>query len=65
MSGKTISHDSTATVERITTARDGSVAPSRAARELGLGRDEFDIAVQLGRIRTVPDDGGGGRRVLM
>ncbi|MFD8271204.1 DUF6397 family protein [Streptomyces flaveolus] len=63
MSGKTITHDSTATVERITTPPEGSVAPSRAARELGLGRDEFDIAVQLGRIRTVPDDGGGGRRV--
>ncbi|HZF91049.1 DUF6397 family protein [Streptomyces sp.] len=38
-------------------------APSRAARELGLKRDEFDLAVHLGRIRTVPDDGGGGRRV--
>ncbi|MER7191997.1 DUF6397 family protein [Streptomyces flaveolus] len=63
MSGKTITHDGTATVERIRTAREVSVAPSRAARELGLRRDEFDIAVQLGRIRTVPDDGGGGRRV--
>ncbi|GGQ72092.1 DUF6397 family protein [Streptomyces flaveolus] len=63
MSGKTITHHSTATVERITTAREGTVAPSRAARELGLRKDEFDIAVDLGRIRTVPDDGGGGRRV--
>ncbi|MER7716117.1 DUF6397 family protein [Streptomyces flaveolus] len=63
MSGKTITHDSTATVEQITTAREGTVAPSRAARELGLRKDEFDIAVHLGRIRTVPDDGGGGRRV--
>ncbi|MEU6100716.1 DUF6397 family protein [Streptomyces flaveolus] len=63
MSGKTITHDSTATVERISTIREGSVAPSRAARELGLRRDEFDIAVQLGRIRTVPGDGGGGLRV--
>ncbi|GEC05511.1 hypothetical protein SSP24_31660 [Streptomyces spinoverrucosus] len=37
--------------------------PSRAARELGLKRREFDLAVNLGRIRTVPDEGGGGRRV--
>jgi hypothetical protein len=38
-------------------------APSRAARELGLKRGEFDLAVNLGLIRTVPDEGGGGRRV--
>ncbi|MYR41613.1 DUF6397 family protein [Streptomyces sp. SID5910] len=67
MSAKTSTHGSThegtATVVRITTARKDSVAPSRAARELGLRRGEFDIAVQLGRIRTVPDDGGGGQRV--
>ncbi|MFJ8082547.1 DUF6397 family protein [Streptomyces sp. NPDC096205] len=37
--------------------------PSRAARELGLKRNDFDLAVHLGRIRTVPDEGGGGRRV--
>ncbi|MFF4301536.1 DUF6397 family protein [Streptomyces sp. NPDC001601] len=37
-------------------------APSRAARELGLRRNEFDLAVHLGRIRTVPDEGGGGGR---
>jgi hypothetical protein len=37
--------------------------PSRAARELGLKRSEFDLAVHLGHIRTVPDEGGGGRRV--
>ncbi|RPE45831.1 hypothetical protein EDD90_9145 [Streptomyces sp. Ag109_O5-1] len=35
----------------------------RAARELDLRRGEFDLAVHLGRIRTVPDEGGGGRRV--
>jgi hypothetical protein len=40
-----------------------SLAQSRAARELGLKRGEFDLAVRLGRIRTVPDEGGGGRRV--
>lgn len=39
-------------------------APSRAARELGLAHGEFDLAVLLGRIRTVPDgQGGGARRV--
>lgn len=38
-------------------------APSRAARELDLKRAEFDLAVHLGRVRTVPDEGGGGRRV--
>ncbi|MFF9059473.1 DUF6397 family protein [Streptomyces sp. NPDC014882] len=36
---------------------------SRAARELGIGRRQFDLAVHLGRIGTVPDEGGGGRRV--
>ncbi|MFH9863321.1 DUF6397 family protein [Streptomyces sp. NPDC017202] len=36
---------------------------SRAARELGLKRSQFDLAVHLGRIRTVPDDEGGSRRV--
>ncbi|MFD5010557.1 DUF6397 family protein [Streptomyces chartreusis] len=36
---------------------------SRAARELGLKRGELELAVQLGIIRTVPDEGGGGRRV--
>ncbi|MFJ4468569.1 DUF6397 family protein [Streptomyces sp. NPDC089424] len=38
-------------------------SPSRAARELGLKRREFDLAVNLGRIRTLPDEGGGGCRV--
>ena len=40
-----------------------SCAPGRAARELGLKRGEFDLAVHLGHIRTLPDEGGGGRRV--
>ncbi|MEV7686837.1 DUF6397 family protein [Streptomyces bungoensis] len=43
--------------------RSSTWAPSRAARELGLKRAEFDLAVHLGRIRTVPDEGGGSRRV--
>ncbi|MFH9735699.1 DUF6397 family protein [Streptomyces sp. NPDC017260] len=71
MSGNTITHDITATAEqtgttRVTTRgtiRDTSLAPSRAARELGLRRRDFDLAVRLGRIRTVPDEKGGGRRV--
>ncbi|MFJ6540362.1 DUF6397 family protein [Streptomyces sp. NPDC091385] len=37
--------------------------PSRAARELGLNRAEFELAAQLGRIRTVRDESGSGRRV--
>ncbi|GHH06369.1 DUF6397 family protein [Streptomyces rubradiris] len=36
--------------------------PSHAARELGLKPGDFDRAVQLGCIRTVPDEGGGGGR---
>ncbi|WP_381562814.1 DUF6397 family protein [Streptomyces eurythermus] len=36
--------------------------PGQAARELGLKRGDFDRAVQLGCIRTVPDEGGGGGR---
>lgn len=47
----------------LTTPSDVSCTPSRAARELGLKRGEFDLALHLGRIRTVPDEGGGGRRV--
>ncbi|MFJ8531794.1 DUF6397 family protein [Streptomyces sp. NPDC093591] len=40
-----------------------SYTPSRAARELGLKRGDLDLAVHLGLIRTLPDEGGGGRRV--
>ncbi|NNN29584.1 hypothetical protein HLK59_04270 [Streptomyces sp. S3(2020)] len=47
----------------ITPSHQLSCAPSRAARELGLKRSEFDLAVHLGHIWTVPDEGGGGRRV--
>ncbi|MGW3988776.1 DUF6397 family protein [Streptomyces sp. NPDC004830] len=51
-------------MSRISTTTDGaSCAPSRAARELDLKRGEFDLAVNLGLIRTVPDEGGPGRRV--
>ncbi|MGW3339126.1 DUF6397 family protein [Streptomyces sp. NPDC001009] len=58
MPGTTIAAVTTLTPERPT-----HCAPSRAARELGLKRYEFDLAVQLGRIRTVPDEGGGAPRV--
>ncbi len=47
----------------ITKPSDLSCTPSRAARELGLKRGDFDLAVHLGRVRTVPDEEGGGRRV--
>ncbi|MGW3122863.1 DUF6397 family protein [Streptomyces sp. NPDC001107] len=47
----------------VTQPHSTSCTPSRAARELGLRRGEFDLAVDLGCIRTVPDEGGGGRRV--
>jgi len=49
--------------DTITKPRHLSYAPSRAARELILKRGEFDLAVHLGHIRTLPDEGGGGRRV--
>lgn len=47
----------------ITKPHHPSCAPSRAARELGLRRGELELALHLRLIRTVPDEGGGGRRV--
>ncbi|MFY4721120.1 DUF6397 family protein [Streptomyces sp. LaBMicrA B280] len=44
--------------------RPDTCTPSRAARELGFLRGEFDLAVQLGHVRTVPDEGGGGGRLV-
>ncbi|MEU9920022.1 DUF6397 family protein [Streptomyces griseoluteus] len=58
MPGTTISSVTTLTPER-----PALCAPSRAARELGLRRYEFDLAVELGRIRIVSDEASGGRRV--
>lgn len=53
-------------VTTIARTRPASCTFSRAAHELGLRRGEFDLAVHLGRIRTVPDEGGGrGRRVAL
>ncbi|MET9732616.1 DUF6397 family protein [Streptomyces sp. NPDC006458] len=49
--------------EDTVTRSDHTCTTSRAARELGLKRGEFELAMHLGRIRTVPDEGGGGRRV--
>ncbi|MFI1561640.1 DUF6397 family protein [Streptomyces sp. NPDC020490] len=49
--------------DTITAPHPASRTLSRAARDLGLTRGEFDLAVDLGRIRTVPDEGGGGCRV--
>lgn len=61
----TVTHEATAAHQDTASAgaRGGTLTLGRAARELALKRTEFDIAVHLGRIRTVPDDGGGGRRV--
>lgn len=70
MSGNTITQSATPTTSiksAVAPAPAGAAgrpfAQSRAARELGLKRAELDIAVQLGCVRTVVDDGGGGRRV--
>lgn len=45
-------------------ARSETCTPGRAARELGVPRGEFDLAVQLGHVRTMPDEGGGGGRLV-
>ncbi|MFE9774466.1 DUF6397 family protein [Streptomyces sp. NPDC005931] len=73
MSARTVRQDLTATATATATANAnvaraaGAEGPwastGRAARELGLKRTAFDLAVHLGHIRTVPDEGGGGRRV--
>ncbi|MFE0822335.1 DUF6397 family protein [Streptomyces sp. NPDC058794] len=66
MSGSTLTHQPTTSGRRVGTTRGTTLAPGHAARELCLKRSEFDLAVNLGRIRTVPgacDDAGNGRRV--
>ncbi len=70
MSGNTLTHQQTATERQsavtetapLTPSRSAALTPGRAARELGLKRSEFELAVCLGRVRTVPDEGGGGAR---
>ncbi|WP_329126660.1 DUF6397 family protein [Streptomyces sp. NBC_01465] len=51
--------------QRTTTAGTSRKAPAaaRAAQELMLKRGEFDLAVQLGHIRTVTEPGDARRRV--
>ncbi|MFE0203621.1 DUF6397 family protein [Streptomyces sp. NPDC058985] len=63
MSGSTVTRAFSAATEQTGSTRDAPLTPGRAARVLGLKRSEFDLAVHLGRIRTVPDDVGGGGRV--
>ncbi|WP_107419993.1 DUF6397 family protein, partial [Streptomyces carpinensis] len=61
MSGDTITHEVPPAVTATAGKRDTLFTPSRAARELALRRSEFDLAVSLGRIRTLPDEGGSRR----
>lgn len=64
MSGqRTMTYDTIVTADGGSVAgeRDTTVPAGRAARELGLKPSEFDLAVQLGRIRTSPGDGGRRR----
>ncbi len=70
MSGHTITSTAARTTVTRTTgvaagsaSRRPSLSLSRAARELDLRRGEFDLGVQLGCVRTIPDEGGGVRRV--
>lgn len=60
MTGHTITQE---TADTAATAAQTSVTQSRAARELGVKRGEFELAVMLGRVRTVADTVGGRRRV--
>ncbi|MEV5883881.1 DUF6397 family protein [Streptomyces sp. NPDC052020] len=66
MSGNTATHQNPAATEQTADARPTPAGPpalitrSNAARELGVKPSELDIAVHLGRVRTVPD--GAGRR---
>ncbi|MFF3414676.1 DUF6397 family protein [Streptomyces sp. NPDC002698] len=46
-----------------TVTQSATLSLSRAARELELRRGEFDLALNLGCVRSVPDEGGGGRRI--
>ncbi|WP_405884660.1 DUF6397 family protein [Streptomyces sp. NBC_01136] len=51
------------TITQSAATRSATSSLSRAARELELRRGEFDLALHLGCVRTIPDEGGGGRRV--
>ncbi|WP_071528788.1 DUF6397 family protein [Streptomyces mutabilis] len=66
MSGSILTHETTTTLRRTGATGEITLSPGRAARELCLKRGDFDLAVHIGRIRTVPDDSDdrrGGRRV--
>ncbi|MFJ2721295.1 DUF6397 family protein [Streptomyces sp. NPDC087437] len=63
MSGNTATHEVTPTARTEATRGRAPFSQSRAARELGLKRSEFDLAVHLGHIRTRPAEAGGGRHV--
>ncbi|MER8044528.1 DUF6397 family protein [Streptomyces sp. NPDC094032] len=58
--------DRTTEYHSSTTKENGSqpVTPGRAAEELGLRRDEFQLAVQLGIVRTVPGTATGPASVV-
>ncbi|MEU6009759.1 DUF6397 family protein [Streptomyces sp. NPDC047453] len=63
MSGNTATHEVTPTARTAATRVRAPFSQSRAARELGLKRSEFDLAVHLGHIRARPAEAGGGRHV--
>jgi hypothetical protein len=63
MSGDTIEHGPKTASGPARGQNRTTVSPGRAARELCLRQDEFDIAVLLGHIRTRRDEGSGGRCV--
>ncbi|MEU6403322.1 DUF6397 family protein [Streptomyces sp. NPDC046985] len=63
MSGNSIAHSATTATPPVAGTCETPVTPGRATRELGLKRSEFDLSVQLGHIRMLPDEGGGGPRV--
>lgn len=57
MTGHTITRETAEPAVRATVTQSG------AARELGIKRGEFELAVMLGRVHTVSDTAGGRRRV--
>lgn len=59
MSGNTITQSTApqSTASQSTASRSVTSSLARAARELELKRGEFDLALHLGCVRTVPDEG--------
>ncbi|MGV9989153.1 DUF6397 family protein [Streptomyces sp. NPDC003374] len=60
MSAGTLTHQDTFTAGPAAVSPGTALTESRAARELGLSKREFETAVQLGHVRTVPGEGQGG-----